>query len=463
MKKYLTLVVLLPFLFVVVGWGGEARQEQSADKTLSPYFFVKSDDPATDRLPLKSTSARAFISGVIADVTVTQVYKNEGTRPLEAIYVFPASTRAAVYGMKMTVGERVIIARIKKRDEARQEYERARQAGQSASLLEQQRPNVFQMNVANIMPGDTITVELKYNELLAPEDKVYAFIYPTVVGPRYSNQPAETAPAHDRWIANPYLHQGEAPSHAFDITVDIAAGLPVRDITCSSHRVQVKNVGPETAAIKLDPAETKGGNRDYILKYRLGGDRVQSGLLLSEGKNENFFLLMLQPPKWVALARIPGREYIFIVDVSGSMHGYPIEVSKKLLKDLIGRLRPTDTFNVLLFAGGNSVMAEQSLPATPENITKAIALIGRQQGGGATELLPALRRALRLPRTDEYSRTIVIATDGYVSVEAEAFDRGHGTRRHGRALRRRERGGGRRSCRTFSHHGPVAGSDPDQT
>ncbi len=93
-----------------------AQPEKGADKTLSPYFFVKSDDPETDRLPLKSTSAKVNISGVIADVIITQVYKNEGKKPLEAIYVFPASTRAAVYGMKMTIGERVITANIRERE-----------------------------------------------------------------------------------------------------------------------------------------------------------------------------------------------------------------------------------------------------------------------------------------------------------------------------------------------------------
>src|SRR5512136_1664927 len=111
-----------------------SQPAESEDRTLSPYFFIKSDDPGTDRLPLKSTSASATISGVIADVQVTQIYKNEGKKPIEAIYVFPASTRAAVYGMKMTIGERVIEAKIKKRDEARREYEQARNEGKSASL-----------------------------------------------------------------------------------------------------------------------------------------------------------------------------------------------------------------------------------------------------------------------------------------------------------------------------------------
>jgi Ca-activated chloride channel family protein len=428
MRLLIKSAILVGLLCLMVGWGGNSTgserpdKKNTDDKTLSPYFFIKSDDLATDQLPLKSTSAKVDISGVIADVKVTQVYKNEGKRPIEAIYVFPASTRAAVYGMKMTIGERVIIATIKKRDDARREYEQARQEGKSASLLEQQRPNVFQMNVANIMPGDTIKVELSYTELLVPEDKVYEFIYPTVVGPRYSNQPAEIAPPQDRWVENPYLRQGQAPSYAFDVSVNIAAGLPIRDIHCPSHKVNSVYDSPTTALVRLDSSETNGGNRDYILKYRLDGEKIESGLLLYKGEKENFFLLMMQPPKRVTLAQIPGREYIFIVDVSGSMNGYPIELSKKLLRDLIGKLRSTDTFNVLLFSGGSSVMAESSLSATPENINRAITMIDNQHGGGGTELLPALRRALSLPRTEGYSRSVVIATDGYVSVEAEAFD-----------------------------------------
>jgi len=418
--RFLTLLTAL--ISVLFGTPAYSQLQETEDQTLSPYFFVKSDDPQIDPLPLKSTSAEVNIAGVIAGVRVTQVYKNEGQRPLEAIYVFPASTRAAVYGMKMTIGERVINARINKREDARREYEQAREQGKSASLLEQQRPNVFQMNVANILPGDEIRVELQYTELLVPTNRVYEFVYPTVVGPRYSNQPAETAPPSERWIQNPYLHQGEGPNYTFDIQVNIAAGLPIRDLSCPSHKVTANFNGPSVATLRLDKSEAYAGNRDYILHYRLDGDGIQSGLLLYEGERENFFLLMMQPPQRVTMTQIPGREYIFIVDVSGSMHGFPLEISKKLLKNLIGNLLPTDKFNVLLFSGGSAVMAEESLPATPQNIQKAIYLIERQRGGGGTELLPALKRALKLEKPESYSRTVVIATDGYVAVEEEAFD-----------------------------------------
>ena len=407
---------------LLLGTTAYSQPRESEDRTLSPYFFLKSDDPEVDQLPLRSTSAVVNISGVIADVLVTQIYKNAGKRPLEAIYVFPASTRAAVYGMKMTLGERVITAKINKREDARREYEQARQQGKSASLLEQQRPNVFQMNVANILPGDEIKVELNYTELLVPTDRVYEFVYPTVVGPRYSNHPTETASPSEQWVENPYLHQGKPPSDTFDITASLAAGLPIRDIESPSHKLAITYSGPAVATIRLDKSEELDGNRDYILRYRLDGDRIQSGLLLYEGERENFFLLMMQPPKRVMKEQIPGREYIFIVDVSGSMHGFPLDISKKLLKNLIGNLRPTDKFNVLLFSGGSSVMSEQSVHATSENIQRAVNLLERQQGGGGTELLAAFKRALGLVQSEGYSRTIVIATDGYVTVEEEVFD-----------------------------------------
>ena len=405
------------------------RSESSADsvmsrtdRTLSPYFVVKSDDPSVDRLPLLSTKADVSIAGVIADVKVKQVYKNDGKKPIEAIYTFPASTRAAVYAMKMTIGDRTIVARIQEREKARQDYEAARQHGQTASLLEQQRPNVFQMNVANIMPGDFITVEMSYTELLVPAEGVYEFAYPTVVGPRYSNVNEKEAPKSEHWVKSPYTHEGEAPTYEFGMNARIAAGLPIQEIACPSHKTSIKYEGLTEATVALDPSEKQGGNRDFVLRYRLAGGKIESGLLLYKGKDENFFLAMIQPPKRIEQFQIPPREYIFIVDVSGSMHGFPLDISKTLLRNLLANLRPKDYFNVLLFSGDNAVLAEHSLPATKVNLEKAIKVIDEQRGGGGTEILPALRRSLALPRAKGTSRNFVIITDGYVTVETEAFD-----------------------------------------
>jgi Ca-activated chloride channel family protein len=225
------------------------RAAGNEDKSHAPYFFVRGDDIGADKLPLKSSEAKVNIAGVIADVQVTQVYKNEGDKTLEAIYIFPASTRAAVYGMTMTIGERTIHAEIQKREAARKAYESAKNAGKTASLLEQQRPNVFQMNVANILPSDVIEVKLRYTELLVPTNGVYEFIYPTVVGPRFVEGTEGHSASSDGWTANPYLHQGDMPSHTFDISVNVAAGLPIQEITCPSHKTNITFQGPDRATI----------------------------------------------------------------------------------------------------------------------------------------------------------------------------------------------------------------------
>ncbi|WP_420265015.1 VIT and vWA domain-containing protein [Candidatus Magnetominusculus dajiuhuensis] len=421
-NRWLMAVVMLMAVLLTTAMAA-ATQGESADKTLSPYFFVRGQDDGIDRVALKSTVVDAKIAGVIADVTVAQVYKNEGAKPIEAIYIFPASTRAAVYAMKMTIGDRVLQAAIKRRDEARKDYEKAKEEGKSASLLEQQRPNVFQMNVANILPGDVIKIELKYTELIVPTDGVYEFVYPTVVGPRYSNASKADAPASEQWVENPYLHKGEAAASTLDITVKLSSPLPISELTTPSHKTRVTYNGTALADVHLGNDESRGGVADFILKYRLAGKSISSGLMLYDDGADKYFLLMVEPQKEVKINQIPPRQYTFIVDVSGSMFGFPLEISKKLLKDLIGSLRPTDTFNVLLFSGSSSVMAEKAVPATPQNIQQALALIERQKGGGGTELLSALRHALSMLSHDErVSNTVVIATDGYVTVEKEAFD-----------------------------------------
>lgn len=414
--------VIVTLLLLAISAHAEAQRDESEDKTLSPYFFVKSDDPETDQLPLKSTSVEVNISGVIADVVVTQMYKNEGKKPLEAIYVFPASTKAAVYGMRMTIGDRTITATVREREKARREYEDAKRAGKSVSLLEQQRPNVFQMKVANIMPSDVIEVELKYTELLAPEDGIYQFVYPTVVGPRYVEEEADNGNLQDEWTKSSYLHQGKSPTYTYDMAVNLTTGLPIQKIKCPTHQVDINYENLALATVKTNPSEKYGGNRDFILKYQLSGRRIETGLLLFEGEKEKFFLLMLQPPERRLQVEVPPREYIFIMDVSGSMRGYPIDISRRLLKDAVGNLRPIDRFNILLFASSSALLSKESLPATEENIRNAVNMIDGQVGSGGTELLAALNRALSIPKTKGNSRTIVIATDGYVRVEKEVFD-----------------------------------------
>jgi len=415
-------------LVALIGVGSLSRSAHAAadapapDKTLSPYFVVEGADPNVEALPLESTKVDVQVTGVIAEVTVTQAYKNAGKKPINAQYVFPASTRAAVHGMRMQVRDQIIEAVIKEKQQAAQIFEAAKKSGKSASLLEQERPNVFTMKVANVMPGDHLEVSLRYSELLVPTGGVYELDYPTVVGPRYSNQPAASAKPQDRFIASPYTPAGAPPRYTFELSGSVSTPIPLQTLESPSHSIVSSIDNPGLRRFQVAASERAGGNRDFILRYRLAGDAIQSGLSLFDSGGEKFFLLQVEPPKRVPNELIPPREYVFIVDVSGSMSGFPLETAKKLLRELIGGLRPSDTFNVLLFSGGSALLVEHSLPATPANIALGARFIDDQNGGGGTELLPALEQAFALSKSDGLSRSFVVVTDGYIGQDRGAIE-----------------------------------------
>jgi Ca-activated chloride channel homolog len=415
-----TMRTFLALIFVLVGTAGPVLSEDGPRPTrmLSPYFFIEGENPGIDSFPLKSTDVVANISGVIADVTVTQVYENHGTGPIHGRYVFPGSTRAAVHGMSIRVGDKAVVAKIRERQKAAQEFEEAKAAGKNAALLEQQRPNVFTMAVANIMPSDRVEVQLIYSEMLTPEKGMYEFVYPTVVGPRYSHTPEAAAPEDSKWVKSPYLHEGESSPATFSIHVNVSGGVPVAELLSPSHEAKIAWEGLSLAHVSLD---NDAGNRDFILNYRLSGRQIQSGLMIFESERENFFLLTVQPPERVAARDIPPREYIFVLDVSGSMHGFPLDTAKRVIENLVGNLKPTDTFNVVLFSGASRVLSPVSLAANPQNIARALTVIAGERGGGGTELEAALRTALKLPRSGFVSRTVVVITDGFIAEEAGAF------------------------------------------
>jgi Ca-activated chloride channel homolog len=396
-----------------------AATRRTSPKTLSPYFYVPGVSPrGTETLPLKSTAATVSIAGVMARVQVKQTYKNTGRKAIEAIYVFAGSTRAAVHGMRMKIGKRVVEAKITERHRARQIYNRARHRGQRASLLSAHRANVFTMRVANIMPGDTITVELDYSELLVPEDGTYSFVYPTVVGPRYGGG-ANGRPSHATSI--PTVRSGGKNPYPLGLEVHLRTPLDLKMVKSPSHKVRVRYESKRAARIRL--LSTSGENRDFVLRYRLASGKIQTGVMTYRQGGEQFFLMMMEPPRRVSPAQIPRREYIFVLDVSGSMSGFPLNTAKALIQKLLGNLRATDYFNVVLFAGASVVMAPRSLPVNPANIRHAQRVIARQRGGGGTELLAALRKAHAIsPIANRgVSRSVVVITDGYVGVEAETL------------------------------------------
>lgn len=398
--------------------------EEAADRSLAPYFLIEDHPNAIETFPLEATHVRATVAGVIADVTVEQVYRNDGIVPISARYVFPGSTRAAVQGLVMQVGAQRVVAKMRERQEAKEEFDAATAAGKTASLLEQDRPNVFTMSVGNVMPGDRVQVTLRYSELLVPTDGLYQLVFPTVVGPRYSTIPEAEAAPTDLFVRTPYLHEDDSPPTDFSLEVKLSTGVPLAELRSKSHDVLIARPAPSLAHVSLAAEQRLGfaGNRDFILDYKLAGSQIQSGLLLHEGEHENTFLLMMQPPARVATAQIPAREYVFVLDVSGSMHGFPLDTAKNLLTELILALRPTDTFNVVLFSGDSQLMSDRSVAATHANLARAVEMIEAERGGGGTELEAALEQVLDLPRSAHVSRSVVVLTDGYISGERGAFE-----------------------------------------
>lgn len=398
-----------------------AAQAENADKTCSPYFYVESEETGLECFPLKRTDVNTNIAGIIADTYVVQTYANEGSKPINASYVFPASSKVTIHGMKMQIGSQIVTAVIKEKEEAAQEFETAKSEGKSASMISEERANVFTMDVANIMPGDEVKIELHYTELITPSEGTYQFVFPTVTGPRYVSPIKDDCGSRDEWSATPYLTEGASTPDEYNINVTVSAGVPISSLSSSSHNINITWEENTTARISLDNPSEYSGNRDFILDYKLSGDTINSGVTISKGENENFFMLMVQPPKRCEIEDIPPREYIFVLDVSGSMSGFPLDTAKELINNLVSGLRETDTFNLILFSGTSCQMSERSLPATKENIDKAVRLIREQNGAGGTELFDALETALNIPADKDVSRNIVIITDGYIYGETDIF------------------------------------------
>lgn len=380
----------------------------------APYLAVAGD--STEQLPLTLTTADVTIAGVIADVSLKQRYENRGSKPIEAIYVFPGSARAAIYGLTMTIGDRMIRAQIRGKQKAREDYEAARESGKTASLLEQLDPSIFRMNVANILPGDRIDVELRYTELLVPDQGIYEFVLPNTLGGHGDAADSGVAAASTSSAA-------EVVDYSFDVRTRVRAALPLASVESPSHAVDVARPSPWDADVTLaESAIEKAATADYVLRYRLAGDQIQSGILAFPQGDGGYFLLMAEPPRMIADAAITPREFIFVVDVSGSMYGAPLDLTKGLIVDLFATLRPSDRFNVILFSGGSKVLAPGgSLAATPETLERVRKLIGDQEAGGGTELVPALETAYALPETAGMARSVVIVTDGQISAGGDAY------------------------------------------
>ncbi len=421
-KSWLCILMSMTMLLAapaLASYGAEAAEADNG-QVQAPYLWIDSEDASVDSFPLKETSVNTNINGVIAETYVTQVYTNQGEVPVNASYIFPASDSVTIHGMTMQIGSQLVTAQSKEKEEAKEEFETAKEEGKSASLLEQKRPNVFSMDVANIMPGDEVRIELHYTEQITPREGTYQFVFPTVAGPRFvapeEDKESETS---NQWAVSPYYKEGTVEDGKYDIQVNLSMGVPISSLECKSHEiVNEAEPGAATAKVTLAHPEQFAGNRDFILEYR---EEVSCGLVLDEGEEENYFMLMVQPPERVQPEEIMPREYLFVLDVSGSMMGYPLDTAKEMIGDLVSGLKETDRFNVILFSNEFHKLSGKSLEATQKNIQDALDFIDEQTGGGGTMLAPALRGALAVPAVEDSARNVIIITDGYLTDEKEVF------------------------------------------
>lgn len=381
--------------------------------------------------PLKHTYVKAEISGFISRVVVTQEFENPFKEKIEAVYTFPLPQNAAVDDMTMRVGERTVRGRIKRREEARAVYEAARAAGQVASLLDQERPNIFTQSVANIMPGEKVTVTISYVETLKYEDGSYEFVFPMVVGPRYipgapvgkqgGGRTPDTDRVPDASRITPGTPQGTRAGHDISIEVALDAGVPIDGLKSTLHDVEVERPTAHSAVVSLkDKAVIP--NKDFILKYDVAGGRIEDAMLTHRSgsdRAEGFFTMILQPPERVTAQDVMPKELIFVLDTSGSMKGFPIEKAKETMKLALDGLYPQDTFNLITFSGDTNILFPKPVPATGENLAKAQAFLASRSGSGGTEMMKAVRAALDPSDAQDHVRIVCFMTDGYVGNDME--------------------------------------------
>ncbi|MHC4341475.1 MAG: VIT domain-containing protein [Planctomycetota bacterium] len=385
-------------------------------------------------LPLKHTDIKGRITLQVASVRVRQEYHNPYSEKIEAVYVFPLPQNAAVTDFIMAIGERKIRGIIRKREEARRIYEEAKRQGYVASLLSQERANVFTQSVANIEPGKQIDVEIAYFHTLRYEDGGYEFVFPMVVGPRF-NPPGSKDGVGAVTFGQPgasgqstevaYLRPTEISPHLVSLSLHLDAGLEIGKLECPTHAIDVKWQGPEKAQIQLKEVD-RIPNRDFVLRYRVAGSEVLGALSTFRDESGGYFLLMLQPPQSLEDLGSPGpREMIFVVDCSGSMKGEPLSTCKRAMRRCLKRLRPQDSFQVIRFSNDASQLGAKPITATPGNVRKGLRYLDRLQASGGTMMIRGIRAALDYPHDAERHRIVTFMTDGYIGNEREILGEIH--------------------------------------
>ena len=390
------------------------RPATNPDVTQGTLVRLDRDGRPVDLCPLKHTDVNGQISGFLARVSVTQEFVNTTHEAIEAVYKFPLPSDAAVDDMEMVIGKRTVKALIKEKQEARKMFEAARNSGRTAALLDQERPNIFTQSVTNIPPGETVRITIQYVETLKYEDGSYEFVFPMVVGPRYTPasmiDPGSVLPNR--------TPEGTRAGHDINVKVTVDAGLALGKIASTTHDVDVLKADPSHAMVALRNTQTIP-NKDFILRYDVAGAKVQDAIQTHADKRGGFLSLVLQPPARVQESEVTPKEIVFVVDTSGSMHGFPLEKTKEVIQHAFNGLHPRDTFNLITFSGDEHILFPKPVPATPENIRIAWEFMRTRAGRGGTEMMKAIRASLDPSDAQDHVRVVCFMTDGEVGNDFE--------------------------------------------
>ncbi len=377
-------------------------------------MIVMNEEGIVSDLPLEHTEAHITVDGSIQLVTVRQVYGNPYTNPIETVYVFPLPESGAVYSMDMEIGDRRIEGEINERAEAQRIYQAAISQGQTAALLEQERPNVFTQTVGNIMPGDDIIIEIMYAAPVSYNDGTWEVVYPMVVGPRFI--PNGVADA-DR-ITPDIVPEDTRSGYDIELTLTLDPGFPIREFESLNHATSNEIQDDDRLFVELS-RENEIPNRDFVFSYTTAGNDIGAGVVSHNGDLGGHFMLMLEPDANVDPGDIAPKEIFFVVDNSGSMYGQPMDVAKETVRQFVSGMNPDDTFQIMKFSETASSMSAEPMRNTAANVNRGIDYINAMSGMGGTMMIEGVRACIGYPEDRERMRYIVFLTDGYIGNETE--------------------------------------------
>ncbi len=404
-------------------------------------FFVRGDSGVTQEALRLNSEADFNISGMIARVRLQQQFKNTSAEWMEGVYVFPLPEQAAVDRLNIQVGERRIEGVIKERAEAKAMYQRAKSSGQRTALVEQERPNLFTTSVANIAPGETVVVEISYQQMLHYQRGRFSLRFPMTLTPRYI--PGEQIIDADEpisikgsgWSFNtdqvrdasritpPVRLSHETEDSRMRIKVTLDAGMELSRINSLYHDIEFNRQGQVYSVELLNGAVAMDRDFELVWQPALGAE-PEAALFKETIAGEDYALIMLMPPVAesfpVAQQSLP-REVVFIIDTSGSMAGVSMQQARAALLMALKTLQPVDRFNIIEFNSVTRRLFSQSVQADQQSLDVAQRFVQNLRADGGTEMKPAIEAALDSDALEGYVRQVVFMTDGSVGNETALF------------------------------------------